>query len=335
MGVRLSLHSNWSPESSSDLIYEFDQDRIVLGRGTGADVCIPHEAVSTTHATIQARGAGYAVQDEGSTNGTRVNGTRLAPNRPKPLKNGDRIELGGFAAVFAGGIAVASSTSSERTAALARRIVREMLDPSAAETGPPRLLVLNGAEEGTTLDLPSPPVRLLIGRGEDCDLTITDGDASREHAEVSRDLDGVIITDLDSKNGLLVNDRAVHERRLKDRDEIRIGNTVLVFEDPAEASVRHAASAADMEMTPPSSPAQATNDGAGATTQASGAATDDGTVDDGGADGEATPARPPHEAAVRAMPRGRGLGADWVIYLLAAAVLTLSIAGFVVLLGAE
>jgi len=347
MGIRLVVRSAWSSDgSTSEHLYEFDQARVVVGRGAGADVRLPHPAVSTQHATIRSRGAGWVVQDEGSTNGTRVEGARLPPGRPKPLKNGDRIELGGFDIVFEGGQPVAAATSVDRTSALARRIVRDILDPQGSAPTSPRLLVLNGPEEGRTLEVPEPPARLVIGRGDECDLRLSDADASREHAEVESDIDGVVLRDLDSKNGLKVNDRRVTERRLKDRDEIVIGATALVFEDPAEQRLRELLSEPDLETEPPSlrdaRTAEAAEEGdAGANDhgRAPAASPESGEPNDAGtaaADPTVEPTPAPRTAeparGAGAGKRRRGPGADLVIYLLAAAVLALSIAGLVILL---
>ncbi|MCZ7682551.1 MAG: FHA domain-containing protein [Sandaracinaceae bacterium] len=82
MGVRLHVRSLWGPRTGEEVVYEFDQDRILLGRGRGADVCLPHRAVSLRHASIELSGARYAIVDHGSTNGTRVGGARLVPGAP-------------------------------------------------------------------------------------------------------------------------------------------------------------------------------------------------------------------------------------------------------------
>ena len=328
MGVRLVVRSHWSSEPTPELVFEFDQERIAIGRSVGSDVCIPHPGVSSQHATVRAQGAGYVVQDEGSTNGTTVSGARLFPGRPKPLKEGDRIDLGGFGIEFRCGIAVAEATSTERTGALARRIVREVLAPGERIVDDPRLVVLNGPEEGQALRVPAPPTRLSIGRAEECDLPLSDGDASRVHAEITRDLDGVLLRDLESKNGVLVNERPVRSRRLRDRDEVRIGATVIVFEDPAEARVRELVSAEDVEIEPPLPPAplQEVKDGA----QAEGAAADAG-AQVSSDEGELAASERPAPRAGRRRRRGVA-GADVVIYLLAALVLALSVTGLVLLL---
>ncbi|MEM1416418.1 MAG: FHA domain-containing protein, partial [Myxococcota bacterium] len=131
MGVRLALRSSWTRADDDDpLVYEFDGPRVLIGRRADADVMLPHAAVSATHATLRVDGTGYVIVDEGSTNGTRVNGAALPPGRPKPLKSGDRIALGGYELRVALG-PTAVGTSAERTAAFARRLLRAGLAGSA------------------------------------------------------------------------------------------------------------------------------------------------------------------------------------------------------------
>lgn len=48
------------------------------------------------------------------------------------------------------------------------------------------------------------PNRAMIGRGDDCDVTIASGEVSRRHAVVYREHGQVFVTDLDSSNGTLV-----------------------------------------------------------------------------------------------------------------------------------
>jgi len=50
--------------------------------------------VSRKHACIFQRGSSVEVEDLGSTNGTRLNGERLAPYRAKPLRDGDQLQMG-------------------------------------------------------------------------------------------------------------------------------------------------------------------------------------------------------------------------------------------------
>ena len=238
MAVRLVVRAPIVVETGAGLAWEFEQTRVLIGRAAAADVRLPHPAVSEQHAVLRLEGSGYVIVDEGTTNGTRVNGVRLVPGRAKALRTGDVLEVAHVALVFHAGVATSTPTSTEQTAALARRLVREVLDPQGASSAPPRLVVVGGPQAGLALALPQPPARLLVGRGETCDLVLTDADCSREHLELVCDLDGTLARDLGSKNGARLNDRPLRERRLRDRDELLVGQTLLVYEDPADAVLR-------------------------------------------------------------------------------------------------
>jgi pSer/pThr/pTyr-binding forkhead associated (FHA) protein len=312
MGVRISVSA---PGEQVD--YEFDQARIAVGRGAGTDIRLPHAAVSTLHATFRVHDVGYVVVDEGSTNGTWVNGGRIAPGRPKALRPGDVVEVGGFRLVLATGVPIAQATSAERTAALARKLLRAALGERSDDVT--RITVLNGPGEGTVLEVPPPPVRLVIGRGEEADLRLEDGDASREHAEIVRDLDGVVLRDLGSKNGLVVNDKPARRRRLRDRDEILIGATLLLYEDPTELALEEMEVAPDAPWEPPAeAPAPPPPEPTAAPPPPP----------------APSPAAPIPAPSARRRPR-RGPSADVFIYVLAAVVIVLSGVGLFMLFGPE
>jgi pSer/pThr/pTyr-binding forkhead associated (FHA) protein len=50
--------------------------------------------VSRTHAEIYPGTGGLLIQDKGSLNGTKLNGKRLRPNEPQPLRPLDQCEFG-------------------------------------------------------------------------------------------------------------------------------------------------------------------------------------------------------------------------------------------------
>jgi len=81
------------------------------------------------------------------------------------------------------------------------------------------------------------PIR--IGRAPECELVLKDSRVSRRHARLHA-RDGVLVlTDLGSTNGTLVNGHRVTELVLGAGDRIQIGETSLVVEAaPAGAGAR-------------------------------------------------------------------------------------------------
>jgi hypothetical protein len=71
-----------------------------LGRSREADIVLDDANVSRKHAEVRPSGGSWIVRDLGSTNGVKVNGRRVDPNRPQSIKPGDVIELGTSRAIF-------------------------------------------------------------------------------------------------------------------------------------------------------------------------------------------------------------------------------------------
>ena len=64
---------------------------VTIGRAAGCTLMLDDRNVSRNHAEIRPSGPGHAIVDLGSTNGTLVNGMRVASHQLQP---GDQITLG-------------------------------------------------------------------------------------------------------------------------------------------------------------------------------------------------------------------------------------------------
>jgi len=83
-------------------IYEIRKESLSIGRSRDSDIFLEDLAVSRLHASILNMGNGnYALKDEGSANGTKINGQLLNKYQTQPLQDGDRIQLGQTVLVFA------------------------------------------------------------------------------------------------------------------------------------------------------------------------------------------------------------------------------------------
>jgi len=71
--------------------------------------------------------------------------------------------------------------------------------------------------------------KLTIGRSGSNDLIVADKKTSRDHAVVYFDAGHYIIEDLNSTNGVYINDQLIHKIILKSGDRITLGDTALLF----------------------------------------------------------------------------------------------------------
>jgi sigma-54 dependent transcriptional regulator, acetoin dehydrogenase operon transcriptional activator AcoR len=94
-------------------------------------------------------------------------------------------------------------------------------------------LVLLYAGEYAALPAAFPLVRpaTTIGRDAPAELLLPVSAVSRRHAEIRRDAGRMIVRDLGSRNGTLVNGHPVTEAELEPLDELRIGDAVLKLVD--------------------------------------------------------------------------------------------------------
>src|SRR5690349_25133443 len=71
--------------------FVFEQESVLIGRTSDCDVILYDPGVSRKHARIFSQGEAHFVEDMGSSNGTKVNGSVV---KKKQLADGDNITLG-------------------------------------------------------------------------------------------------------------------------------------------------------------------------------------------------------------------------------------------------
>ena len=217
-----------------------------VGRDPASDIAINDPRVSWAHAVLRVEGAGWVLEDLGSSNGTF-----LGPDRTR------RVEIAGACEVRLGhphnGPVVRFQPQLPTTMAPVPRAPESGVtggapgggSPSAAPPGGvmPRSgpgVAVGGAS--TTRVMPSVVDRptsmtqlgslvtttLKIGRSPDNDLVLADLEVSRHHAELRRRSDGIYeISDIGSNNGTYVNGRRITSRVLTEADIIGIGHSTF------------------------------------------------------------------------------------------------------------
>ena len=73
---------------------------LTIGQGSQNDVVLADDSISTTHARLEYDAGAWRITDLGSTNGTYLEGARLAPNIPTPLAAGASVRFGALSLRF-------------------------------------------------------------------------------------------------------------------------------------------------------------------------------------------------------------------------------------------
>jgi hypothetical protein len=85
------------PDGGRDVELQFVPGgrRLNVGRGTDNDLHLNHSSVSKIHAALKMDNLGtLLVADTGSTNGTHINGVRIAYGEARPIADGDVVAFG-------------------------------------------------------------------------------------------------------------------------------------------------------------------------------------------------------------------------------------------------
>ncbi len=96
------------------------------------------------------------------------------------------------------------------------------------------LRVIAGPDVGASAEVDQSPVA--IGRGQECELRVTDEHVSIVHALVERCGRGFRVRDLESSGGTAVNGHGVLEHPLMPGDVITVGETTILFGSGAETA---------------------------------------------------------------------------------------------------
>jgi ABC-type multidrug transport system ATPase subunit len=229
--------------------FEISQTLTVIGRVPDAqsEIIIDAPGISRRHAEISRRDNQHIIEDLNSTNGTFLNGARLAG--PTPLRSGDIIGLGQVVKLIFStptppevqDVRDLLPASPDIPGGIAQTMIGEALPTDAQLATPPQLLVTVAglAPEVHTLTANS----ITIGRSGDNDITIASNIVSRSHARLERtDVGYQIIVSPQASNPVYVDGYPVTDsQRLRHNDKLRIGGqdpgslVTMTYNSPAEA----------------------------------------------------------------------------------------------------
>ena len=225
-------------KSQDEQVYNLPQDIITLGRTGACDIELADKSISRKHAEIVKDGDDYFLIDLKSGNGTYLNGKRIRSVEKHLLRSNDNIKIENYEINFQlleGGLnkPVEEDTDTDIIEIKMIKKVLKALDKDSA----PSLEVLNSSAEGKKIYFGDDLEEVDIGRDPNCTLQIDEAVISRRHAKLIKKWGGIVLMDLNSRNGCFVNNEKINEKLLRDGDRILLGTVKLIYRNPQDINI--------------------------------------------------------------------------------------------------
>lgn len=211
------------------------KDRFTIGRSSKCDLILQNDEVSRLHATLQKTSDGFVLQDH-SQAGTSLNQTKIS--KAVLLKPEDQIQILDWTLTYSKNSKIQDQKEKELQTQITQ-ILSEMPEPDHTK-------VLNFEKESTYkilkpvlfIDDPQKGTRqyivksqaTTIGNQSDCDVMLQDEYVSSKHAQLQLSDKGFLLKDLNSTNGILLDQAKVSECYLKSGDQFQIGKTKITVD---------------------------------------------------------------------------------------------------------
>jgi pSer/pThr/pTyr-binding forkhead associated (FHA) protein len=208
-------------EQGNRTVVNLVREEYSIGRAEDNTVRLTERNISRHHAKLSKNGSGWLLLDLNSYNGCFINGARVSESQR--IDHGDLVQLGDYRL----------EVSDEGTSAAAGVGARAATVPAVPRgqsllSQPDRLVMVVGPTPGAEFALLGE--RQVIGRGEECDVSINHSSVSRIHAEIHALGGGRYeIIDRESANGVRINGAELKRSLIDARDAIELGDVVLKF----------------------------------------------------------------------------------------------------------
>jgi pSer/pThr/pTyr-binding forkhead associated (FHA) protein len=214
-------------------VYPIGPQKTLIGRGkrAGNDIVLASDGmISKRHAAlVYDEGTGrFLVRDEGSTNGTFLNGVRLSPGQARPVEPGDQILIGETTLIF--------RPTEEPSVERPRAAAPPRTASANAYRAPAEQPLMLMTREGESHLLAS---EMTVGRSFTSDLVLVGEGVASQHARLFRKSapnsggeERFYVEDLGTPGGTLVNNERIPARfpvALYENDEIAFGEVPLRF----------------------------------------------------------------------------------------------------------
>ena len=234
--------SDWTIMLNDRVITTFtthEGSKLIIGRSPDADVVIDNTAISRHHSSIELRDGRHYLADMKSTNGTTVNGKKIASKVPVTEK--DVIFIGKFRLIQAAtdeqhassSYATAMDIDDEATVFVSSPRQQAAAQPSQTKSPSTneiyRLTVLEGSATPTMLSLDGKS-SVKLGKDPSCDMTIPGWLVGKTQCYVVSKKDRYYIVPQRSWTNTRLNDVIIKEERLlRKGDMIQIKSVKIRF----------------------------------------------------------------------------------------------------------
>jgi len=258
------------------------RDEITIGRKEGNTIRLTERNVSRRHAKLTRSNGEVVLEDLGSYNGIKVNGSRIAGQTA--VGEGDRIQIGDYILAFkqdqpataatapadpfddmktipvekaeaqalAAHLASRSATGADPDDAPTKQLQQQDLIAQATQASEMKesckLVVVSSNFAGLECILDK--AAQVIGRTEDNDVVINHRSISRHHAKIVRQGDSYTVVDHASANGVFVNGEKYDRVELRPGDMVDLGHVRMRFVGAGEAWVFDPSNAVDTSPSP-------------------------------------------------------------------------------------
>ncbi|MGI9287567.1 MAG: FHA domain-containing protein [Pseudomonadales bacterium] len=247
---------DWALRAESDLLasqFYVLQPKTVIGRSSECDLTIDSDLLSRRHAEISIENGQLRIVDLGSSNGTFLNGVKIEDATAGP---GDELRFDKQTFIIVGPSNVPLLENVEESENTVMRAQVEDNTVIGAPQDPNATLVMTMQDHATELIatpqvpaslieqtnfLQEPRIKLVglycqIGRGQDNDIVLSDSSVSKQHAQLAFNNEQWVITDLNSSNGVLVNDQRVDDAILQNGDKLKLGRLEFLYESETKVA---------------------------------------------------------------------------------------------------
>ena len=207
-----------------------------IGRDKNNDVAIPEDTVSSLHATIEYIDGFFYLEDQRSTNKTRLEGETLQPYTPRRLKSGDEIMFNVHKFIFMLPDQIPSGETEVDFDATAQTVIKqapgvpEVPELEAGEIPQAMLVDVNNVTGKKTYKLDKTVTK--IGRAGSNDLAVPKDTVSGFHATIEYRDGHFFLEDQRSTNKTFLNGEEIEPytpKRLKSGDEIMLDVCKFIF----------------------------------------------------------------------------------------------------------